>query len=46
MKACANERNASLQLYIEAQFGKAAAWIELQRATGFSLEFGTMPIAE
>lgn len=32
--------------YIEAQFGKAAAWVELQRATGFSLEFGTMPIAE
>lgn len=32
--------------YIEAQFGKAAAWVELQRATGFSLEFGTTPIAE
>lgn len=32
--------------YIEALFGKAAAWVELQRATGFSLEFGTMPIAE
>lgn len=32
--------------YIEAQFGKAAAWVELQRATGFSLEFRTMPIAE
>lgn len=27
--------------YIEALFGKAAAWVELQRATGFSLEFGT-----
>lgn len=32
--------------YIEALFGKAAAWVELQRATGFSLEFETMPIAE
>lgn len=32
--------------YIEALFSKAAAWVELQRATGFSLEFGTMPIAE
>ena len=32
--------------YVEALFGKAAAWVELQRATGFSLEFGTMPIAE
>ena len=32
--------------YIDALFGKAAAWVELQRATGFSLEFGTMPIAE
>lgn len=32
--------------YIEALFGKAAAWVELQRATGFSLEFGTKPIAE
>ena len=32
--------------YIEALFGKAAAWVELQRATGFSLEFGTMPITE
>lgn len=29
--------------YVEALFGKAAAWVELQRATGFSLEFGTMP---
>ena len=32
--------------YIDALHGKAAAWVELQRATGFSLEFGTMPIAE
>lgn len=32
--------------YINALHGKAAAWVELQRATGFCLEFGTMPIAE
>ena len=32
--------------YVEALFGKAAAWVELQRATGFSLKFGTMPITE
>ena len=32
--------------YIDALFGKAAAWVELQRATGFRLEFATMPIAE
>lgn len=28
--------------YIDALFGKAVAWVELQRATGFGLEFGTM----
>ncbi len=32
--------------YIDALFGKAVAWVELQRATGFSLEFGAMPIDE
>ena len=32
--------------YIDALYNKAVAWVELQRATGFSLEFGTMPIAE
>lgn len=32
--------------YIDALHGKAAAWVELQRATGFSLEFGTAPIEE
>ena len=32
--------------YIDALYNKATAWVELQRATGFSLEFGTMPIAE
>lgn len=32
--------------YIDALFNKAAAWVELQRATGFRMEFGTMPIAE
>ena len=32
--------------YINALHGKAAAWVELQRATGFCLEFETMPIAE
>ena len=32
--------------YVEALFAKATAWVELQRATGFSLEFGTTPIAE
>ena len=32
--------------YIDALFGKAVAWVELQRATGFGLEFGTMPVAE
>ena len=26
--------------YIDAIYGKAAAWVELQRAAGFSLEFG------
>jgi outer membrane protein TolC len=28
--------------YIDALFGKAVAWVELQRVTGFGLEFGTM----
>lgn len=32
--------------YIDALHGKAAAWVELQRATGFSLEFGAAPIEE
>ncbi len=32
--------------YIEALYSKAAAWVELQRATGIGLEFGTMPISE
>ena len=32
--------------YIDALHGKAAAWVELQRATGFNLEFGTAPIEE
>ena len=32
--------------YIDALFGKAAAWVELQRATGFSLEFATQAINE
>lgn len=34
------------QQHIDALFGKAVAWVELQRATGFSFEFSTMPIAE
>ncbi|MBR5455512.1 MAG: TolC family protein [Bacteroidaceae bacterium] len=32
--------------HIETLFNKAVAWVELQRATGFSMEFGTMPITE
>ena len=42
------ERNKSEMRseYIDALFGKAVAWVELQRATGFGLEFGTMPVAE
>ena len=32
--------------YINALFGKAVAWVELQRATGVGLEYGTMQIAE
>ena len=32
--------------YIDALFGKAAAWVELQRATGFRLEFATQAINE
>ena len=42
------ERNESemRREHIETLFNKAVAWVELQRATGFSMEFGTMPIAE
>lgn len=42
------ERNESemRREYIEALYNKAVAWVELQRATGFSLEFGTTPVAE
>ena len=29
------------QQYISALFSKAAAWVELQRAVGFSMEYGT-----
>ena len=29
------------QQYINALFSKAAAWVELQRAVGFSMEYGT-----
>ena len=32
--------------YIDSQFAKAVAWVELQRATGFSLEYGTTTITE
>lgn len=32
--------------YIDALFGKAAAWVELQRAVGIDLKFGTQPIRE
>lgn len=32
--------------YIDALHGKAAAWVELQRATGFSLEFGSTVTTE
>ena len=32
--------------YIDALHGKAAAWVELQRATGFSLEFGNTVATE
>lgn len=42
------QRNESemRQQYIDALFGKAVAWVELQRATGFDMTFGTAPIAE
>lgn len=42
------ERNKSemRREYVESLFGKAVAWVELQRATGFSMEFGVMPIEE
>ena len=42
------ERNESemRREHIETLFNKAVAWVELQRATGFSMEFGTMPITE
>lgn len=42
------ERNKSEmhREYIESLFGKAVAWVELQRATGFSMEFGAMPAME
>lgn len=29
------------QQYINALFSKAAAWVELQRAVGFSMKYGT-----
>ncbi|MBQ2289454.1 MAG: TolC family protein [Bacteroidaceae bacterium] len=32
--------------YIDALFGKAVAWVELQRAVGIELKYGTMQIAE
>lgn len=32
--------------YINALFNKAAAWVELQRATGLDMQFGTTAIAE
>ena len=42
------ERNKSEmhREYINALFGKAVAWVELQRTTGFGFEFGTIPAAE
>ena len=42
------ERNESemRREYIDALYNKAVAWVELQRATGFSLEFGTSQITE
>ena len=42
------ERNESemRREHIETLFNKAVAWVELQRATGFSMEFGTQAIAE
>ena len=42
------QRNESemRQQYIDALFGKAVAWVELQRATGFDMSFGAAPIAE
>lgn len=33
--------NEMRQQYIDALFGKAVAWVELQHATGFGFEFGT-----
>ncbi len=32
--------------HINALFGKAAAWVELQRAVGVDLKFGAQPISE
>ncbi len=42
------ERNQSemRREHINALFNKAAAWVELQRATGFTMEFGAKPISE
>ena len=42
------ERNKSemQREYIDALFGKAVAWVELQRATGFGFEYSTTPVAE
>lgn len=40
------EESEMRRQYIESLFGKAVAWTELQRAAGFSMEFGTMPISE
>ena len=32
--------------YIDALFKKAVAWVDLQRATGLELQYGTQMIAE
>lgn len=42
------QRNESemRQQYIDALFGKAVAWVELQRATGFDMTFSAAAIAE
>lgn len=42
------QRNESemRQQYIDALFGKAVAWVELQRATGFDMTFSAATIAE
>ncbi len=42
------QRNESemRQQYIDALFGKAVAWVDLQRATGFDMTFSAATIAE